>query len=440
MAYTTSPELEFNIYPSKEGKFLLHELDINYSRWSDLKRCLDILYWMEYMTNMHGNEFPTSRNYLNFIFSHKSKFAQKLMTCLLIRGVDKFKLRKIENGKVIKNGESYKYHVCIEQYNLFISKIRTAIEKISRKNLDSYKPAHHRRTEKKWNKKSASIKKQEKTIKTNIHYTAIDVTFSSPDFSEVQDESWRNRLYIYHKIYASELCGLKEFSYNEVKFRRHHPLQLIKKEYQELFFKYSIFRTNADLNTAALSSLIANNEKYLETDVESTFPILFDYINNRKHFRDYFGELFELDKKQAKKMFAHLINKGNISFSSFSCWKETIQDDFTGLKTMKAKQNIWLMSFYEEIKLLWKLNKQSAKIMFEKGDIDFEINDKNKFDLYFFLERKIIEVCEKELKARNIKYFLMHDGWRCDKDFSTKEFELAIFKHLQLDMEIEKEN
>lgn len=432
MAYTATPKNPFKTWPSLTGTHTLDEIvELNFNKIAHLKRCIDIMIFLDYHIAENGNSFPSTAQYLHFIFSRKSPFAQKLMTSLLIRAGN-FVPSKRAGSKILKEGISFNYYICQPEYEKFVARIYDAIKQ-NNFDLSKFVPAHHRRSAAQFRRARTTV---EEDIKQQAPQQAIDCTFSQDDqFLEIKDETWRKRLCIYYRIFNLELTGMKQFDYKESTFRRFHILQNIKREYQEAFFSRSIFKFEADIHTAAISAVISFTENALEIDGESTFPILFDYMANKQKYRKYLAELFDVDEVKAKKIFAHLINKGVISFSSFSSWRETIADDFAGSKTIKAKKNIWLMQFYEEIKLMWKLAKTACNK--NPGLVPFEVTDKNKFDLYFYLERQIIECAEQILEAGNNKYILQHDGWRSEKEPPVKEIEAEIYRKLKLHIKID---
>ena len=375
----------------------------------------------------NGLTFPSTAQYLHFIFSRKSPFARKLMTSLLIRAGN-FIPSKYSGSELVQEGQSYIYHICLPEYEKFVIQIHDSLAR-NKFDLSKFVPAHYRRTNRQFKLSKEDIKQQ------TTQQQAIDCTFFQDDlFSEIDDTVLRKRYNIYANIFSSELSGLKSFDYKDISYRRFHLLQNIKREYQDIFFSKSIFKYKADINTAALSSIISFIEQTSEVDVELTFPIIFEYMSDKDKYRKNISKLFGVDEAKAKKIFAHLSNKGIISFSNFTSWRDLIEDDIVGSKTMSARKDIWLMQFYEEIKYMWKLAKSSAN---KSGLVPFTVTDKNKFDLYFWLERQIIECAEEMLKARNNKYFLLHDGWISAKEINPKEIEQAIYLKTGLHIKID---
>jgi hypothetical protein len=49
------------------------------------------------------------------------------------------------------------------------------------------------------------------------------------------------------------------------------------------------------------------------------------------------------------------------------------------------------------------------------------INARQKWLLYFQLERQVIDAVRDYLDLRSIKYFLIHDGWTCSDQIDQRE-------------------
>jgi hypothetical protein len=52
-----------------------------------------------------------------------------------------------------------------------------------------------------------------------------------------------------------------------------------------------------------------------------------------------------------------------------------------------------------------------------------KINCKQKWNVYFELERVILNSVRTYLDKRSIKYFLIHDGWTCNREIDREELE-----------------
>ena len=54
------------------------------------------------------------------------------------------------------------------------------------------------------------------------------------------------------------------------------------------------------------------------------------------------------------------------------------------------------------------------------------LNSRNKWSVYFRLERQVMSVIQRELKQMKCRFFLEHDGWRCDEFVVPNELEQKI--------------
>ena len=57
--------------------------------------------------------------------------------------------------------------------------------------------------------------------------------------------------------------------------------------------------------------------------------------------------------------------------------------------------------------------------------------------IYFGIERQLIDIVSRELEKQNINFFLIHDGWICDKQFCVEELIQKVKVETEFDLLIE---
>jgi alpha-galactosidase len=65
------------------------------------------------------------------------------------------------------------------------------------------------------------------------------------------------------------------------------------------------------------------------------------------------------------------------------------------------------------------------------------ITSKQKWNLYFELERRVIDSVRTYLDQRSIKYFLIHDGWTCDREIDKEELRDFVRENTGFDLSFE---
>ena len=57
------------------------------------------------------------------------------------------------------------------------------------------------------------------------------------------------------------------------------------------------------------------------------------------------------------------------------------------------------------------------------------ITSKQKWNVYFELERLVINSVRTYLDERSVRYFLMHDGWACDREIDQIDLRDYVRNH-----------
>ena len=77
-----------------------------------------------------------------------------------------------------------------------------------------------------------------------------------------------------------------------------------------------------------------------------------------------------------------------------------------------------------------------------KKERNLPLNSKQKWGLYFDLERKVLNAVRKYLDQKEIKYFLEHDGWTTNEELNMNELTTFIEQEtgfmIQLDYKLVK--
>jgi hypothetical protein len=67
------------------------------------------------------------------------------------------------------------------------------------------------------------------------------------------------------------------------------------------------------------------------------------------------------------------------------------------------------------------------------------VNSKQKWLLYFELERQVIDSVRDYLSERSIKHFLIHDGWSCSSEIDRTELSLYVRTQTGFDLTFDYE-
>ena len=172
MSYTDNPKFPFLLAPSTKGLFKYSDIEIDWQDWTSVKRCLDIKLFLDMHVALSEDHttFASTKGYLDWIFSRKSPFAQKLMVSILVRVNGKFKPKT-----KYSSGISYEYKILHDVLTQLSADINSALSTgIFSGQMKKYKPAHHRKNDKLWIKEIKELKERKSQQQ---HKQAIDSTF-----------------------------------------------------------------------------------------------------------------------------------------------------------------------------------------------------------------------------------------------------------------------
>jgi hypothetical protein len=160
-------------------------------------------------------------------------------------------------------------------------------------------------------------------------------------------------------------------------------------------------------------------------------PTIDEYIHNRKAIREKIAKDLEINVMTIKKiinaMFCGAYISTNLKYSSI--YKLLDYDD---AKIMYMKENAWLQSLKQEIKQCWDYIKPNHKEYIRKtknGKLRHQLYAKDKWNIYFNLERQCLDHIQTYLTEHKVKSFLIHDGWHTNKSINITDLENYVYNN-----------
>lgn len=207
-----------------------------------------------------------------------------------------------------------------------------------------------------------------------------------------------------------------------------HPLQNMPVKPRNQLLKENNFVYEYDIVCCA-QSLILYHAYQLGTG--EWLPTIDDYINNRKDHRQTLAKELETDVNTIKKiinaMFCGAYISKNYKYSSI--YKLLDYDD---AKIDYMKENEWLQNLRQEIKLCWQHIKPHYPQFIrtsKTGKQRHQLYAKDKWNIYFQLERHSLDYIKTYLAQQNIKTFLIHDGWYTDQPIVIEDLQQYVYNN-----------
>lgn len=169
-------------------------------------------------------------------------------------------------------------------------------------------------------------------------------------------------------------------------------------------------------------------------------PTIDEYINNRKQIREQLAQDLEVKpitiKKIINAMFCGAYISTNFKYSSI--YKLL---DFDSAKIVYMKENAWLQSLKKEIKQCWDYIKPNHKEFIRKtrtGKPRHQLYAKDKWNIYFNLERQCLNQVQAYLTEHKVKSFLIHDGWHTDQPINISDLQDYVYNNTTYSIRIEE--
>jgi hypothetical protein len=220
--------------------------------------------------------------------------------------------------------------------------------------------------------------------------------------------------------------GKFEYSEKPTFPRLMHPIQNMRTEYRNQLLEEYDFNYEYDIVCCA-PSLILHHSYQLGTG--EYMPTITDYITNRKEIRQTLANELEINPNTIKKiinaMFCGAYISNNAKYSSV--YKLLKQDN---AKIVYMKENPWIQSLKQEIKHTWQQIKPYYPqfIREVKGNkTRHQLYAKDKWYIYFRLERQMIDHVKTYLDMNNVKSFLIHDGWRTNQPLNLEDLQQYLY-------------
>lgn len=265
-------------------------------------------------------------------------------------------------------------------------------------------------------------------------------TTLSPSVQQVIPNIMNDKLF--DEIVVNEYCIREfgqqlrtlEFEYTDKSNRLWNPIQSIKKIYKKPLLAKHGLNYQYDIETCAPTlihqySIKCGNDLYLAS--------LLDYINNKHSIRDRIAKDLEVDIHIAKIIINALFCGARIGISPEFAISQLLNNDKARITWLKEDQ--YIKDLRSDIKTCWQYIEPYTTIRY-KNNKKLPMNSNTKWNVYFQLERQVLNSIIKYLKQTNNKYFTEHDGFSTTQQVNLHELQQHIIMdigyHVNFQLEI----
>jgi hypothetical protein len=231
-------------------------------------------------------------------------------------------------------------------------------------------------------------------------------------FDEKVVSEWANR------EYGDELKNLS-FKYEDKSNRLWHPLQNIKRMYKPKILSDAGLKYHYDINTAAPTLLM---RKAQMMGMENWPTAIHNYIQFKSEIRDELARQLDMPAADVK-----------IAINALFCGARLgNNNEFALYRLLGSKHRVDLLrnnKFIQELRADISACWQTIQVLIPRKTITdkngkerlIPVSSKQKWNIYFELERSVLNAVKKYLSMTGNRHFLEHDGWSTEHPIDMDE-------------------
>ena len=227
----------------------------------------------------------------------------------------------------------------------------------------------------------------------------------------------------------------KDFSYEEAPRNKRllHPLQNYRKQYKRNILKQFDFVYEYDIVACAPTLLHQHSWRFSDGH---WLEAIGEYTTDRSAIRKRLALEADLPEKNIKKIMTALFSGGFFSTSPKSAIFKLCLEDASRVKFLK--QDTFIIRLLADIKQMWIYLSDELPVIQKvtnTGKIrNMQMTPKAKWNLYFKIERRILDFIRCYLETEDHKVFLEHDGFTTDTEVNINELTEYIYQNTDYDL------
>jgi hypothetical protein len=262
-------------------------------------------------------------------------------------------------------------------------------------------------------------------------------------------QTYPSVIQVAHQDHKQELLS-GNFTYNDKSNRLWHPLQRYRKEYRTQILCESGYLHHYDIECCAPRLIHQASQqvpefvldgRWLQGPMDLYLFALRKYLNDRNSVRNNVANQINLPVDAVKEIINALFCGAPISKNKDSDIYHILDGDIARIEWLK--QDPYIQELVSNIKTCWEylrpvMSKRTKKT--SKGTQRLlPITCKQKWNLYFELERSAMNSIRTYLDEKSIRYFLIHDGWTCDREIDREELREYVRNRTGFDLKFDYE-
>ena len=230
-----------------------------------------------------------------------------------------------------------------------------------------------------------------------------------------------------------------EFQYEEKSNRQWNSIQCIRNETRKPLLSQHGLNHQYDISTCAPTLLYQHSFQVPEATGEC-LETLEHYLEHKSQVRKNISVEADMTIEQTKETITSLFAGAVLTTYPDSSVMRRLDKDIAKVKFLQA--NPYLTSLRADIRTMWETIKTSVPptYMIDKNGKQRKrpFNARAKWNIYFQLERTVMNSCYEYLRSKDNKYFNEHDGFTSQKEVDIDELRLFILSNTGFNLTFEK--
>lgn len=245
------------------------------------------------------------------------------------------------------------------------------------------------------------------------------------------------------------------FLYEDKSNRLWHPLQNVRKQDKHNIFRELNLIYQYDIVCCAPTlihqyshqvPLIIENGKYIQGSMDLYLFAVQRYLSDRQIIRKEIAQQTEIPLQLVKVIINALFAGAQLGNNPTCAIYKLLNGDKARIEFLK--QHPYIIELRNDIKTIWEYLRpvMTTRYITSKSGKRrrLALSSRDKWNLYFDLERQVLNVIRSYLDSTGNKYFLEHDGFTTQLEVNQTELLQIIYEKtgfiLNLDIELLKKN
>lgn len=254
-------------------------------------------------------------------------------------------------------------------------------------------------------------------------------------------------LQVAQEEYQTEL-DTGNFVYNDQSNRLWHPLQNFRRDAKREVLESAGYRYHYDIQCCAFALIHQYSQTIPEVVVDNRWQqgpmdlylfALRDYLRDRKRIRAQIAQDAEIPEDLVKRIINALLAGAKLSKNRDSQIYQMLNGDIARIEFLK--QHEYLTQLRADIRVMWDYIKPTLPRRSKQDKNNRQrmlpISSRQKWGVYFDLERQVLNEVREFLCESNNRHFLEHDGWSCEHELDLTKLQQRIFERTGFRLEFE---